>query len=77
MAGRYRLGEKFAVVWAMLFTNESDVSIDKDYELFSSLKQLRDAIVHGDDFNEKTLPVSELSSLLKKFILAVIPIPAK
>lgn len=37
------------VVAAVLFPNSGDASVEDDYQKFSSLKVIRDEILHGED----------------------------
>lgn len=70
MKDKYRLSDKFLAVAAVLFTGAPDNEIQADYQKFSQLKQLRDSILHGEEFSEKNLPVHELAALLRKYVLA-------
>ncbi|MGB7573540.1 MAG: hypothetical protein WBN53_06730 [Thermodesulfobacteriota bacterium] len=75
MKDKYRLTDKFIGVAAVLFPGAADNDVEKDYKKFCRLKELRDSIFHGDEFSEKDLPVHELASLLRKYVLAHIETP--
>ena len=75
MKDKYRLTDKFLVVTSVLFPNVSDSEIREDYEQFSRLKNLRDTIFHGSEFSEHDLPVHNLATLLRKYILSHIETP--
>lgn len=70
MKDKYRLSDKFLIVASMLFPDPADTSVEDDFEKFSKLKGLRDSIFHGEEFEEKGIPVVELKTLLRKYILA-------
>lgn len=70
MKGKYRLTDKFIAVTAVLFPGAADEDVQQDYEKFCKLKDLRDSIFHGEFFSEKELPVHELATLLRKYVLA-------
>jgi hypothetical protein len=70
MKDKYRLSDKFLIVSSMLFPDPADKSVEDDYKQFSRLKDLRDSIFHGDEFDEKSLPLADLKTLLLKFTLA-------
>lgn len=70
MKDKYRLTDKFIVVTAVLFPGAADSDVQEDYKKFSQLKELRDSIFHGEEFAEEDLPVDELASLLRKYVLA-------
>ena len=75
MKDKYRLTDKFIAVGAVLFPGVDDNAVQGDYKKFCQLKELRDSIFHGDEFSEKDLPVHELASLLRKYVLAHIETP--
>ncbi len=77
MKDKYRLTDKFIAVTAVLFPGATDEDVHQDYEKFVKLKELRDSIFHGDPFSEKDLPVQELATLLRKYVLARIATPNK
>lgn len=70
MNDKYRLREKFDCVTAVLFPRADALSVDRYVETFERLKEMRDSIVHGNDFEEASLPVHELSVLLRKYVVA-------
>jgi hypothetical protein len=70
MKDKYRLTDKFVVVAALLFPTAQDSELQEDFKKFSQLKQLRDSIFHGEEFSEKDLPIHELATLLRKYVLA-------
>lgn len=45
-----------------------EFSFETDIEDFVKIKNLRDTLLHGELVDEKTLPVPEPLSLLKKYI---------
>ena len=63
MKDKYRLSDKFALIASFL----SD-EIEKDMELFKSMKNLRDDISHGKEFNEEALPVENARKLVAKYL---------
>lgn len=75
MKDKYRLTDKFIAVTAVLFPSIEDAEAQKNYSDFCRLKELRDAIFHGEPFSEKELPVHEMATLLRKYVLARIATP--
>ena len=75
MKDKYRLTDKFLAVAAVLFPDSDDASVENDYQQFSSLKAMRDKILHGEEFSERDLPADELARLLRKYILAHVLTP--
>jgi hypothetical protein len=75
MKDKYRLTDKFLAVAAVLFPDLPDTTVQDDYKKFSRLKELRDAIFHGEEFPERDLPVHELAALLRKYLLAHVATP--
>ena len=63
MKNKYRLTDKFALI-ASFLSND----IEKDIEVFKSMKKLRDDISHGKEFNEETLPVEDARKLAAKYL---------
>lgn len=63
MKDKYRLSDKFALIASFL----SD-DVEEDIELFRSLKDLRDDISHGNEFNEETLPIESVRKLAAKYL---------
>jgi hypothetical protein len=57
-------------VAAVLFPAVPDIELEKDYETFCRLKKVRDSISHGEEFSEKNLPVHDVATLLKKYVIA-------
>lgn len=64
MKRKYRITDKFVIVAACIGKD----SVETDIEDFVKIKKARDALLHGDLVDEKTLPVSETISLLKRYI---------
>lgn len=77
MKDKYRLADKFIAVTAVLFPGGADDEVQRDYATFCRLKEMRDAIFHGEPFSEKDLPVHELAALLRRYVLARIATPNK
>lgn len=75
MKDKYRLTDKFIAVTAVLFPSDSDDKVQEDFQSFCRLKDLRDSIFHGEPFSERDLPVHELATLLRKYVLARIATP--
>jgi hypothetical protein len=75
MKDKYKLTDKFIAVAAVLFPNVPEAEVLEDRTKFCHLKELRDSILHGDEFSEKDLPVHDLAILLRKYILAHIEAP--
>jgi hypothetical protein len=75
MNRKYTPADKFVAVAAVLFSDAPDSETQEDFEKFRQLKQLRNAISHGEEFSEKDLPVHELATLLRKYVLAHIATP--
>lgn len=67
MNDKYRLTDKALIISIMLFEDDPEKDI---VSRFRNLKILRDKIFHGEDFDEKALPISELQDLLKTLLLA-------
>jgi hypothetical protein len=63
----FTLMDKFILSSLTLYPND----IDDDCEKFSNLKNLRN-LIHSKECSEAHLPVSEISSLLKKYMQAYI-----
>lgn len=70
MKDKYRLTDKFIAVTAVLYPNIQDAEAEKNYADFCKLKELRDSIFHGVSFLEKDLPIHEMATLLRKYVLA-------
>jgi len=62
--GKYGLADKFALIAAVL----SPASADEDLSRFEPAKKKRDALMHGQDFNEDTLPISVIHELVRKYV---------
>ena len=77
MKGKYRLTDKFIAVTAVLFPSIDGAEAERNYADFCKLKDLRDSIYHGEPFSEKDLPVHEMASLLRKYVVARIATPNK
>ncbi len=75
MKGKYTLTDKFIAVTAVLFPCDPDNTLEEDYKKFRRLKELRDSISHGEKFSERDLPVHELATLLRKYVLARLEMP--
>ena len=75
MKDKYRLTDKCLAVSAVLFPAVPDTTVQDDLKKFGRLKGLRDSIYHGDEFSEKDLPVHELASLLRRYMLAHVETP--
>ena len=63
MKDKYRLTDKFSLV-ASFLSNE----ITDDINLFKRLKNIRDNISHGKEFDEETLPVEDARKLVSKYL---------
>ena len=70
MKDKYRLVEKFTCVTVALFPDAADADVGDYLEQFERLKRMRDKLLHGEDVPEKTLPIHELSGLLRRYVLA-------
>lgn len=75
MKDKYRLVEKFTCVTVVLFPDAADADVDGYLEKFERLKRMRDKLLHGEDIAENTLPVHELSGLLRSYVLAYLARP--
>lgn len=75
MKDKYRLTDKFIAVTAVLFPGIEDAEAERNYADFCKLKKLRDSIFHGEPFSEKDLPIHEMASLLRKYVVARIATP--
>lgn len=64
MKGKYRIVDKFIVIAACVGADLAEADI-KD---FVKIKKTRDALLHGELIDEKSLPISETVALLKKYI---------
>lgn len=64
MKGKYRIADKFVVVAACV----SDDSVETDIQDFVKIKEVRDALLHGEPIDEESLPISETVGLLKKYL---------
>jgi hypothetical protein len=64
MKGKYRLADKFVVLAACV----GDKTVEDDIENFVKIKKTRDALMHGETIDEKSLPDSETVALLKKYL---------
>jgi len=62
MKDKYRLTDKFSLI-ASFLSNE----IEEDIKLFKSLKDIRDIISHGKEFDEESLPVEDVRKLAAKY----------
>ena len=63
MKDKYRLTDKFSLIASYLSDN-----VEKDLELFKSMKGLRDDISHGKEFDEDALPVEDARKLVAKYL---------
>lgn len=63
MKDKYRLSDKFSLI-ASFLSNE----IEEDIKLFKSLKDIRDIISHGKEFDEESLPVEDARKLAAKYL---------
>jgi hypothetical protein len=63
MKDKYRLTDKFALTASYLSDN-----VDADIDLFKTLKKQRDAISHGQEFDEESLPVEDARRLTGRFL---------
>lgn len=70
MKDKYRVTEKFTCVTVVLFPDAADDDVHGYVEKFERLKRLRDKLLHGEDIAEDTLPIHELSGLLRAYVLA-------
>lgn len=64
MRDKYRITEKFNVVAACLGND----SVETDLQTFTSIKNKRDALLHGEAVDEDSLPVTETTRLLEKYL---------
>ena len=72
MKDKYRLADKFVAVAAVLFPDAPNDEMQEDIKKFDQLKRLRDIISHGEEFSEKDLPIHELATLFRKYMLAYV-----
>ena len=63
MRDKYRLTDKFSLVASFLSNEISD-----DIKLFKSMKNIRDGILHGKEFDEEALPVEDARKLASKYL---------
>jgi hypothetical protein len=65
MQGKYSIIDKFVIVAACIGDDRSEA----DIENFTKIKKMRDALLHGEVINEKSLPIRETVELLQKYLL--------
>lgn len=70
MGDKYRLTDKFIAIAAVLLPDAREEELDHDCQEFCEIKRLRDSIYHGEEFQEKDLPVDQLARLLLKYMSA-------
>ncbi|MBN2716352.1 MAG: hypothetical protein JXX14_10895 [Deltaproteobacteria bacterium] len=70
MKMRYRLKDKFIAITAVLFPSISGAEAESLVKDFARLKAFKDDISHGNPVSENSLPVSELASMLRKYLKA-------
>jgi len=70
--GKYSIIDKFVAVSDILFANLCEAVASRECDLFEKLKSVRDNIAHGKDYSEADLPVNDLTSLLRKYLRAVV-----
>ncbi len=75
MKDKYSLVDKCTAVTAVLFPGIDGVEAERNCEDFRKLKSFRDSILHGEPFSEDELPVHEMTSLLRKYVVASIGAP--
>ncbi|WP_169709590.1 hypothetical protein [Deferrisoma camini] len=63
MKDKYRLTDKFSLIASFLSSEIAD-----DIELFKRMKQLRDDIYHGKEFDEEDLPVEDVRKMAAKYL---------
>jgi hypothetical protein len=63
-AGRYGLGDKFALI----ATELSPETADDDLEVFQKSKDMRDDVMHGKEFDDNSLPVEDVRRLTKTYL---------
>jgi hypothetical protein len=72
LESRYRSTDRFSAVTAVLFSDLAEEEVRGRLRSFSRLKELRDAISHGQDFVESELPVEEVEKLLRLYLFAAL-----
>ena len=70
MGDKHNLIDRFTLVSSVLMPSQSAAEAEADLATFKRIKQQRDEIAHGAAFDERQLPVSELSDLLMKYLAA-------
>lgn len=70
MGDKHNLIDRFTLVSSVLLPSQSAAEAAADLATFKRIKQQRDEISHGGAFDERQLPVSELSDLLMKYLAA-------
>jgi hypothetical protein len=69
---RYRADHRISAVTAVLFADLPDKEISELIVSLKRMKKLRDEISHGQDFEERLLPIKELDCLLRRYFVAVL-----
>jgi hypothetical protein len=64
MKDKYRLTDRFSLIASRLAPEHAD----KDVDRFTAAKKSRDALAHGQNEDEATLPVDTLQELLKRYL---------
>jgi len=62
--------DQFLVVSSVLLPSQDSDVAENDLSVFKKIKKIRDDIAHGSAFDERLLPVTELSDLLMKYLAA-------
>lgn len=72
LGGKYRADEKVKAVSAVLFADRPAQEVGELVTRIKQMKDLRDQISHGQDFEEDQLPINQLDDLLRKYLVAAL-----
>ena len=64
MKDKYTLANRFSVVSCQLCPSDADT----DIKIFTTAKNMRDKLSHGQDVLEAALPVAEVQNLARKYL---------
>jgi hypothetical protein len=64
MSDKYRLSDKFSVIAGELDDSEAE----DDQHKFDAIKVTRDKLLHGEDVPISSLPTSDATQLLRKYL---------
>jgi hypothetical protein len=62
--GKYTVADKFALIASLLSLETAEADLND----FKVIQKIRNLLLHGEDFNEDTLPVEMTQNVLRKYL---------